>query len=178
MHTIKTLTTRRDFMRTVAGATAATALGGWRFADGWSDDPIFKLSISQWCFHRAIFGPSRTDYDWFISHLRSDPDAVLQGPMDPRDVVVKAREIGVDAVDYVNVLFFGHADDIPWLTELKRRADGEGVKSLMIMCDETGRLGHADAAMRQKSIDDHTRWLEAAQALLERVRDDLREEYE
>jgi sugar phosphate isomerase/epimerase len=123
------------------------------------------LSISQWCFHRAIFGPSRDDYDWFVSHLASDPDAVLQGAMDPRDIVVRAREIGVDAVDYVNVCFFGHAGDIPWLTDLKRRADAEGVKSLMIMCDQTGRLGHADPAMRLKSVEDHTRWLEAAQFL-------------
>ena len=165
MHTIKTHTTRRDFLRTAAGAATATALGGWRFASVTSEDPIFKLSISQWCFHRAIFGPSRADYDWFVSQLESDPDAVLQGEMDPRDIVVKAREIGVDAVDYVNVLFYGHAGDIPWLTELKRRADSEGVKSLMIMCDQTGRLGHADAEMRQQSVDDHTRWLEAAEFL-------------
>ncbi|HEX9658738.1 MAG TPA: sugar phosphate isomerase/epimerase family protein [Rhodothermales bacterium] len=165
MHLPRTPNSRRDFVRTVTGAAAFTALGAWRFADAASDDPIFKLSLSQWCFHRAIFGPGRDDYDWFVSHLASDPDAVLQGDMDPRDIVVRAREIGVDAVDYVNICFFGHAGDIPWLTDLKRRADAEGVKSLMIMCDQTGRLGHADPEMRLKSVEDHTRWLEAAQFL-------------
>ena len=124
--------------------------------------PLFQYSLAHWSYHRSIFGDSRRDYDWFNKTLHSDPDAVLLGPMDPRDIVVKAREHGIDAVDYSNVLFFGHADDRPYLTELKRRADGEGVKSLLIACDELGRLGDANPAQRAQTVENHVPWLEAA----------------
>lgn len=156
-----TLISRRHFVQHLAGVAALSTLGGWRLPLR-SDEPLFKLSLAHWSYHKAIFGDSRRDYDWFIKTLHNDPDAVLLGPLDPRDIVVKAREHGIDAVDYANVLFFGHAADRPYLTELKRRADGEGVKSLLIACDELGRFGNADPYLRGQAVQNHVPWLEAA----------------
>ena len=152
---------RRRFAQHLTGVAALGALGGWRLPLR-SDEPLFKLSLAHWSYHKAIFGDSRRDYDWFIKTLHSDPDGVLLGPMDPRDIVVKAREHGLNAVDYSNQLFFGHANDQPYLAELKRRADSEGVKSLLITCGELGRLGDADPTQRAQAIENHVPWLEAA----------------
>ncbi len=136
-------------------------LGGWHLPPR-PDEPLFKLALAHWSYHKAIFGGSRSDYDWFIKTLHSDPDGVLLGEMDPRDIVVKARAHGLDAVTYANQLFFGHANDQPYLAELKRRADGEGINSLLINCDELGKLGDADPVKRAQAVDNHVRWLEAA----------------
>ena len=62
----------------------------------------------------------------------------------------------------MNTFFYGHGDDRAYLTELKNRADGEGVKSLLIMCDALGNTGDADNARRQQAIDNHRPWLQAA----------------
>ena len=156
-----TMISRRRFVQHLAGAAALSTLGGWRLPLQ-SDEPLFKLSLAHWSYHKAIFGDSRRDYDWFIKTLHTDPDGVLLGEMDPRDIVMKARAHGFGAVDYANVLFFGHATDQPYLTELKNRADGEGVKSLLIACDELGRLGDADPNLRAQAVENHVPWLEAA----------------
>jgi sugar phosphate isomerase/epimerase len=159
---------RRSFLHdvtraAVVGAFAVPALTtASREASASPAQPLFKISLAHWSYHKAIFGDSRQDYAWFSRTLHSDPDGVLLGPMDPRDIVVKAREHGIDAVDYANQLFFGHASDRPYLTELKNRADGEGVKSLMITCDELGRIGDADPAARLETVEKHVEWAEAA----------------
>lgn len=125
-------------------------------------EDLFTISLSQWSYHRAIFGDARSDYNWFIKTLHSDPDAVLKGEMDPRDIVRKARQFDVDVVDLVNILWFGHGQDKPWLDEFKRRAAGEGVGFGVLMCDQLGNLGASDSAERKKAIESHIRWMDTA----------------
>ena len=85
----------------------------------------------------------------------------LNGDLTNLDFAQKARrEFDLDAVEYVNVFFFNQARDEKYLTEMKRRADGEGVKSLLIMCDAEGALG--DPEERTMSIERHHKWVEAA----------------
>ena len=48
---------------------------------------------------------------------------------------------------------------------MKRRADGEGVESLLIMCDGEGHLGDPDPARRTRAVENHHKWVEAAAAL-------------
>ena len=125
----------------------------------------FGLSLSQWSYHRSIFGDSRADYDRFLHLLATDPDAVLQGDMDPRDIVVRARELDLGTVDLVNVLFYGHAADGPWLAEFGRRARREGVGFGILMIDEAGSIGASDAAARAAAIARHRQWLDCAVTL-------------
>jgi sugar phosphate isomerase/epimerase len=54
------------------------------------------------------------------------------------------------------------AKDQDYLKEFKSRADGEGVKILLIMCDGEGNLGDADEKKRLKAVENHHQWAEAA----------------
>ncbi|MBK1880601.1 sugar phosphate isomerase/epimerase family protein [Pelagicoccus mobilis] len=128
-------------------------------------EDLFTISLSQWSYHRAIFGDAREDYNWFIKTLHSDPDAVLKGDLDPRDVVKKARQFDVDVVDLVNILWFGHGQDGPWLEEFKRRAAGEGVRFGVLMCDQLGHIGSSSVADRMRSVENHIRWMDTAAEL-------------
>jgi sugar phosphate isomerase/epimerase len=48
---------------------------------------------------------------------------------------------------------------------MKTRAEGEGVRSLLIMCDSEGYLGDVDTAKRTQAVENHYKWVEAAQYL-------------
>lgn len=48
---------------------------------------------------------------------------------------------------------------------MKNIADGEGVKSLLIMCDGEGFLGDPSDVERNKAVENHYRWVDAAKYL-------------
>ena len=48
---------------------------------------------------------------------------------------------------------------------MKNRADDYGVKSLLIMCDNEGSLGDPNNQKRQKAVENHYKWHEAAKYL-------------
>jgi sugar phosphate isomerase/epimerase len=48
---------------------------------------------------------------------------------------------------------------------MKTVADGEGVKSLLIMCDREGALGDSNEAARIKAVKNHYKWVDAAKYL-------------
>ncbi|MFV2090899.1 MAG: sugar phosphate isomerase/epimerase family protein, partial [Pseudomonadales bacterium] len=155
---------RRKLIRYLSLAAGASTLGRLAVAEA---TPMFSISLAQWSLHRAFFGKSVAGgFRAMLDALMSDPDSVLQGEHHPLDFPVLARQqFGIDAVEYVNTFFYGHADDRTYLAELKRRADGEGVKSLLIMCDALGNTGDADTRQRQQAIDNHLPWLQAASFL-------------
>ena len=107
-------------------------------------DLFFKISLAQWSLHRALKG----------------------GSLDNLDFPAKAKnEFGINAVEYVNQFFMDKAKDQDYLRELKKRADDLGVTSVRIMIDEEGDLGNTDEALRTKAIENHYKWVEAAQFL-------------
>jgi len=145
---------RRTFLKTSAALTLGAALPTWGCA---SDDasssassdarssaaaaPIFKISLAQWSLHRALF----------------------EGGLDHLDFARTAREdFGIDAVEYVNQFFMDKATDQRYLQQMKQRADDHGVRSLLIMCDGEGALGHPDAQQRQQAVENHHKWVDAA----------------
>lgn len=157
-----TMLDRRDFLRRGTAALAAGALGP-RFAA--ARPPAFRISLAQWSLHRALYGetPAGTDR---VTLLRTDPDRVLNGTLHPLDFpVVARRDYGIEGVEYVNTFMFGHADDAKYLDELDRRAKGEGVTSVLIMCDLEGALGDPDAGQRAQAVTNHEKWLRAAARL-------------
>jgi sugar phosphate isomerase/epimerase len=127
--------------------------------------PLFDISLSQWSFHRAIFGNSRDDYNAFIKALHSAPDSVLTGSIDPRDITNIASKLLVNKIDVANTLWFGHANDKPWLNEFKTRANNDGVTFQLLMCDEMGSIGSSKKSERQQAINNHLPWLNAAAEL-------------
>lgn len=156
---------RREFIQRSAAIGASVAVGETIVGKEIAAKPLFELALSQWAFRRAILGNARDDNSKFIETLHRSPDAVLLGEMDPRDIVVRARELGVDYVDLVNILWFGHGKDAPWLKEFKRRAANEGVGFGVLMCDELGKIGAEKKADRDASVARHVEWLETAAEL-------------
>ncbi len=105
---------------------------------------MFEISLAEWSLNRALFA----------------------GDIDPLDFPSIARQrFGLDAVEYVNVFIGGGNPDETFLTELKRRADDAGVRSLLIMVDREGALGDPDDAQRARSVENHHKWIHAAETL-------------
>ena len=75
------------------------------------------------------------------------------------------RNFGIGAVEYVNQFFKDKARDMAYLGELKRRCEGEGVRSVLIMCDDEGSLGDPDSAKRAQAVVNHHQWVDAARFL-------------
>ncbi len=137
-----------------------------------TSEPLYRISLAQWSLHRRLFGGGWRDAvaslggDEFRTVLRNEPERLLRGEMSNLDFpVVARREFGIDAVEYVNSFFFDKAEDEAYLNELNARANGEGVRNLLIMCDNEGHLGDPDAALREQAVIDHSKWLHAAAAL-------------
>ncbi|MHC4157076.1 MAG: sugar phosphate isomerase/epimerase family protein, partial [Planctomycetota bacterium] len=100
----------------------------------------------QWSWHNRLFG-------------RAEPK------MDNLDFAKEAKNLGIKAVEYVNVFFKDKANDSKYLAEMKKRAKDNGVKSLLIMCDGEGNLGDPDAKRRTQAIENHHKWVDAAKYL-------------
>ncbi len=78
---------------------------------------------------------------------------------------VAKRDYGLDGIEYGNTFFFDQAREQTYLGEMKSRADGEGVHSLLIMCDNEGDLGDGDETARATAVSNHHKWVEAARSL-------------
>src|SRR5687768_3250895 len=109
-------TSRREFLA-VAGATTFIALGA-RAQDKKEQDkkdqkppdppkpPLFKISLAEWSYHQAI----------------------QKGELDHKDFAKVAKQVHhLEAVELVNTFFKDKAQDVPYLKELKSRADDLGV---------------------------------------------------
>ena len=138
---------RRDFLRSSTAAAGALFLPAQLFAQDAANDkktpPLFKLSIAEWSYHRALRSKKMTNLDF----------------------PAKCKEMGVSGVEYVNQFFKDKAKDMDYLKDLKGRCNDNQVKSLLIMIDGEGRLGDPDGAKRQAAVDRHKPWVEAAKFL-------------
>lgn len=74
-------------------------------------------------------------------------------------------QFGITAVEYVNAFFKDKAKDKPYLTDLKKRTDDEGIRNVLIMCDGEGNIGADTEEGRNKTVENHKKWVEAAQFL-------------
>ena len=140
---------RRRFIESVAGVFPAAALAkSTVFLSGLQacrmQEPLFRISLAEWSLNRMLFA----------------------GELDNLDFPQMAREdYGIDAVEYVNQFFKDKANDTAYLTELKSRADDNGVRNVLIMCDGEGALGDPDDGARTTTVENHFRWVEAAKFL-------------
>ncbi len=138
---------RRNFLRTTAAAGAAMGLSSLpnsAASAAENSDPLFKISLAEWSFHRAL----------------------NSGKMDNLDFpLVAKRDFDIDCVEYVNQFFMDKAKDDSYLKQLKKRCEDNGVRSGLIMCDNEGDLGDPDDAKRTKAVENHYKWVEAAKIL-------------
>ena len=133
---------RRDFIKTTAILTGGASLGSiLSCAD---NKMLFKISLAEWSLNRTIFS----------------------GKLDHLDFCrVAKKDLGINAVEYVNQFFFDKAEDRSYLKEMKDRAKDLGVINLLIMCDGEGDLGSPDQNQRKKAVENHYKWAEAAKFL-------------
>lgn len=107
-------------------------------------EPAYKISLAEWSLHRTIGKKQLTNLDF------------------PR---VTKETYGLDAVEYVSTFFGGKAEDMDYLTQLKKECEKYGVKSLIIMVDGEGNLADTSYAARTKAIENHYKWVKAAKFL-------------
>ncbi|MCR9245464.1 MAG: sugar phosphate isomerase/epimerase [bacterium] len=137
---------RRRFLG-VAGAAAAAPLLASAPMSACSmlgdPGPLFRISLAEWSLHKALFSKK----------------------LDNLAFPQKARQLGIDAIEYVKAFFKDKARDSEYLAELNKRCLGEGVQSLLIMCDGEGALGDPDSKKRAQAVTNHHKWVEAAKVL-------------
>lgn len=147
-------TTRRHFIRQSLAAGAALGAASLvpgsllfnsaAFAEDKKGTQPFKISLAQWSLHRTLF----------------------DGKLDNLDFAKTAKEeFGIEGVEYVNQFFKDKAKDEKYLAEMKKRAADHGVTSVLIMIDGEGQLGAADKSGREKTVDNHKKWVDAAKYL-------------
>ena len=103
--------------------------------------PPPRISLAEWSFHRAIRGGE-------LEHLAFAERA--------------KKGFGLEGVEYVNQFFAEKATDFAYLGEMRKRAEGAGVASLLIMIDGEGPLGAAEEPRRLEAIENHFQWIAAA----------------
>jgi L-ribulose-5-phosphate 3-epimerase len=130
---------RRLFIQRTAIASAAVTWGGCSSLG--RQKSKFEISLAEWSLNRALFGKKLDHLDF--------PRAARQ-------------DYGIGAIELVNQFMMKKAQDQAYLAEFKQRADSEGVKILLIMCDGEGALGDPDAAKRKQAVENHYKWAEAA----------------
>lgn len=103
-----------------------------------------KLSLAQWSIHRAL----------------------ENGELKPENFASIAKhDFGISAVEYVNGFYRDHATDVEFWKKMRASADSLGVKSLLMMVDEEGDLGNPNAEERNKAVENHYKWVDAASIL-------------
>jgi len=148
-------TSRRGFLK-----TSSTSLLGALLYSGsqigcsrklTKKEPNLKISLAQWSLHRAL----------------------RAGEVDNLDFPRIAKEsFGIGAIEWSNHFFyqdhstFGYQPkDHSYLNEMKKSVNDQGVTSLLVMVDRVGNLGDPDPSRRDKAVEGHHAWVEAAKLL-------------
>lgn len=133
---------RREFLKKMGAAAAGlSVLPGYTPLT--PSKKLFDISLAQWSLNPLLFS----------------------GKLDNLDFAKETKKRGINAVEYVNQFFKDKAEDAAYIREMKSRADGEGVESVLIMCDGEGKLGAPDKTERLQAVDNHKKWVRAAKTL-------------
>jgi len=141
-------TNRREFLQQLSGlaigAAGLSAFGTSAMAGSPAAKPFFEISLAQWSLHKALFAKKLDNLD-FPAKARKDFD--------------------ISVVEYVNQFFKDKAKDTSYLNELLKRCKDNGVRNHLIMIDGEGDLGSTDKAARNKAVENHYQWVDAAHHL-------------
>ncbi|QEH36283.1 Xylose isomerase-like TIM barrel [Aquisphaera giovannonii] len=140
-------TSRRGFLK---GSVAAGVLAGGglplaaALADARRAGEGFKISLAEWSLNKALFAGKIQNLDF------------------PR---IAREEYGIEGVEFVNQFFKDKARDEAYLKELKTRANDHGVACVLIMIDGEGDMSAPEKADRDRAVENHKKWIDAAAAL-------------
>lgn len=105
---------------------------------------FFDISLAQWSLHKTLFAKQLDNLDF---------------------AETAAKKYGIYAVEYVNQFFKDKATDKTYLQEMNKRAKDNGVKNVLVMIDGEGDLGDLNDTVRNKAVENHYKWVEAAKFL-------------
>jgi sugar phosphate isomerase/epimerase len=135
--------TRRRFVQNLATLAAGAAFAP-QFAQAFSAKPAFEISLAEWSLHKTLFAKKLTN---------------LEFPETAR------KQYGIGVVEYVNQFFKDKAQDTTYLNELLQRCKDNGIRNHLIMIDGEGGLGELDTEKRNKAVEAHYKWVDAAKYL-------------
>lgn len=137
------MNSRREFLKTLglatAGLTLAPSLDLFAGKKKW-----FEISLAEWSLHKTLNKGDLKNIDF--------PEFT-------------AKTFGIYGVEYVNQFFKDKAQDMTYLKDLNDRAKSNGVRNVLIMIDGEGNLGDADEAKRKQAVENHYKWIDAANFL-------------
>src|SRR4029079_781398 len=138
--------TRREFLKSTTMAVAGCGVlnSAAKLALAAETTPLFKISLGEWAFHRALFGKTMKHFDV---------------------AKVSKEECGIDALEYSAQFFMDKAENMDYLRELKQRATDNGVKPALITVDNQGSIGDPNEKLRLKAVENPHKWVEAAKFL-------------
>ena len=103
-----------------------------------------KISLAEWSVHKAI-----------------KEDSTLN----PDDFPNIAADYGISAIEWVSQFYKSHGTDASYWNAQRKKCDSIGLKSVLIMVDDEGDLGSADASARKTAVENHYKWIDAAAIL-------------
>ncbi len=126
-----------------AGASLSSALPTETFANMAFKKFSFEMSLAEFSFFPEIMSGKMTNLD-FPARAKKD--------------------FGINVLEYVSMFFNNKHTDQAYLKDLKQRCDDLGMKNNLIMVDGAN-IADLDAAKRQKAVEDHYTWVDAAKFL-------------
>jgi sugar phosphate isomerase/epimerase len=134
---------RRAFLQTAAlTAAGIPLLSNISFGKEYLAKSPFKISLAEWSLHKALFAKEMTNLDFPVR---------------------AAKEFGIFGAEYVSTFFKDTSTE--YLNELLKITKDNNVTNVLIMIDAQGSLGDKDEALRNKAVQNHHRWVEAAKFL-------------
>ncbi len=133
---------RREFVKSTGAAALAVASGmGSAIASAAEGKKKFKISLAAWSIHKMFFNKEITQ---------------LEMP-------AFCREMGIEGLELVNS--FHASPQYEYHKQLRKAAEDNGVKLLLIMCDGEGNMSSPDKKERMLASKNHHKWVDIAAVL-------------
>ena len=132
---------RRDFVikSILAGSVVSNPIIAYH-----KQDPFFEIGLAQWSLNKSL----------------------KSGKIDNLDFARIAREkFDIGIVEYVNQFFINKSKNKKYLSEMINISNDNGIVNNLIMIDSEGNLGDTNNRRRNKAINNHKKWIEAAKFL-------------
>ena len=115
------------------------------------EELFFKLSLAQWSMNKMI----------------------REGGVDPYTFAERAKALGFSGLEYVSGLYYPELEAANFSEEAmnafveKSNAEAKkhGLENVLIMIDGQGNLAAVDEAERNAAVENHHKWVDAAQAM-------------
>jgi len=108
--------------------------------------PFFKLSLAQWSLHKYVLEEKKSPF-----HFAS-----------------QAKELGFEGLEYVNHLYAKEIETLGFdivIDSLLVLSKKHKMRNVLIMIDGQGDLADPDVTVRDKAVENHKQWVDAAQKL-------------